>query len=163
MLSSLVASKAARLMTYCVCPVVGTGTVVMSVPKARQAVHEVTAPRQYALPKTRERLPDAPLQISIPPCPTVEGPGLQTGFLETPPVTIFTSLPPGGTSFPPGGGGGGGGGGAVPEPGTWVQMIAGFLLIGGAVRVARQAPSPEEAELLRRVAPLAKGDTSSLG
>ena len=151
MLSSIIASKAARLMAFCVCPVVGTGTMVMSVPKARQIVHNATAPRQYALPKTRERLPETPMAVSLPPCPTMaEGPGYQTGFLETPPVTLFTSIPPGGGRLPPGGGGGGGGGG-VPEPGSWVQLSAGFLLVGGALRLVRQQPSDEEAELLARV------------
>lgn len=164
MLSSIVASKAARLMTLCICPVVGTGTVVMSVPKARQAVHNATAPREYALPKTRERLPDAPIAMNVPPCPSFEGPGLQTGYLETPPAGLFTSLPPGG-GVPPGGGTlppGGGGNGGVPEPGTWVQMIAGFLLLGGALRIARQQPSADERGLLDRVNGLRERDGNGM-
>lgn len=159
MLSSLIASKAARLMTLCICPVVGTGTMVMTVPKVKQAVHNATAPRQYALPKTRERMPAAePLSISAPPCPTIEGLGIQTGILE--------GIPGGPTTFgPPGGGGPGGPGGGivvppppgtVPEPQSWAQLVAGFALIGGALRLVRRRPTEDEDALLARVDDLKK-------
>lgn len=160
MLSSLIASKAARLMAFCVCPVVGTGTVVMSVPKVRQAVHRMTEPpHQYALPKTRERLPEAPLALSVPPCPVVGGEGIQTAFVDPGPSQLLASTPPpgggvpGGTILPLGGGGGG----AVPEAGTWLQMIIGFLMLGGSLRLARQRPGSEEMRLMHRAAVLRKG------
>lgn len=159
MLSSLIASKAARLMAFCICPVVGTGTVVMSVPKARQAVHKMTAPpRQYALPKTRERLPETPLALSVPPCPVVGGEGIETAFVGTGPGQLLASTPPPGSDGP---GGGiyppGGGGGAVPEAGTWLQMIVGFLMLGGSLRLARQRPGEDELRLMRRAVMLRRG------
>lgn len=161
MLSSIVASKAARLMAFCVCPVVGTGTVVMTVPKAKQAVHRATAPRQYALPKTRERLPETPLAISAPPCPLGESAGIMPAYLGDQPQTLFTSLPPGtggpGGSLLPSGGGGGGGPSPVPEAGTWLQMIAGFLLLGGSLRIARRRPDDEDLALLDRADAISKG------
>jgi hypothetical protein len=40
-----------------------------------------------------------------------------------------------------GNGGGGGGGPVVPEPATWAMMIAGFGLVGGAMRRRRVAPA----------------------
>ena len=46
--------------------------------------------------------------------------------------------------------------GAVPEPQTWLQLIVGFTLIGGAVRMARKRPTEEEEELLERVEVLKK-------
>ena len=112
----------------------------MSVPKVRDAVHKVTAPREYALPKTRERLPAAePLSLAAAPCPSIASPLIDHGFIESDPETyVATKLsdPPltgssgGGsgpiTPPPPGGGGGG----AVPEPHSWLQMMIGFILIG---------------------------------
>lgn len=165
MLSSFVASKTARLITACVCPVVGAGTLTMSVPKVRNAVHKATAPSEYALPKTRERavVPAA----AIAPCTTIGATPLSAGFIEDVPYVGF----PGGGDVPgtvisrPVTVGGPGGKevpgapptfGAVPEPQTWLQMIVGFTLLGGAVRMARKRPTEEEEELLDRVEELKK-------
>lgn len=161
MLSSLVASKTARLITACVCPVVGAGTLTMTVPKVRNAVHKATAPSEYALPKTRERaaIPAA----AMAPCTTIGATPLSAGYIEQgnvpyaylpgrepvpgsqlPPTTPYT-LPPEKVAI-----------GAVPEPQTWLQLIVGFTLIGGAVRMARKRPTEEEEELLERVEVLKK-------
>ncbi len=167
MLSSFVASKTARLITACVCPVVGAGTLTMSVPKVRNAVHKATAPSEYALPKTRERavVPAA----AIAPCTTIGATPLSAGYIENG-GTPYAGFPGGGdvpgtvVSRPVSVGGPGGKElpgapptfGAVPEPQTWLQMIVGFTLLGGAVRMARKRPTEEEEELLDRVEELKK-------
>lgn len=165
MLSSIVASKTARLIATCVCPVVGAGTLTMAVPKVRNAVHRATAPHEYALPKTRERA----IPVSLPaPC-TIGATPLSSGYIESLPDSMRTgpialandlpdtrtfvpdtprgindgSTPPSGDSTPPPGG--------VPEPHAWLQMIVGFTLVGGAVRMARKHPTEEEEEILTRV------------
>ncbi|MGH6780625.1 MAG: PEP-CTERM sorting domain-containing protein, partial [Sphingomonadaceae bacterium] len=126
MLKTMVASKAAKLMAACVCPVVGSAALTVSVPQVREAVHKATAPRQYAKPKTRVRKPAAEVAAAaIAPCPTavpvvLSSLELPTGgdtvlppldFASLDPKTPFNPLRP--TPFlpRPGGGGGGGGGG----------------------------------------------------
>ena len=162
MLSSLVASKTARLITACVCPVVGAGTLTMTVPKVRNAVHKATAPSEYALPKTRERaaIPAA----AVAPCSTIGATPLSAGYIEQG-GTPYAGFPGGGdvpgtvASRPEIYGGPGSKvplSGAVPEPQTWLQFIVGFTLIGGAVRMARKRPTEEEEELLERVEVLKK-------
>lgn len=167
MLGSIIASKTARLITACVCPVVGAGTLTMSVPKVRNAVHKATAPREYALPKTRERMAQP---VAAPaPCSVIGATPLSAGYVEDVPTTFnFPSGPtpvPGSPITPLSYGGPGDkveipsappGGGAVPEPHTWLQFLVGFTLIGGAVRMARKRPTEEEEELLDRVKELKK-------
>ena len=46
--------------------------------------------------------------------------------------------------------------GGVPEPHVWLQLLVGFTLVGGAVRMARKRPTEEEQELLARVDELKK-------
>ena len=160
LLASVVASKAARLMTACVCPVVGVGTLTMTVPPIKKAVHEATAPRQYALPKTRQA-PDA-AQLAAAPC-EVPVTSIAHGFSEglrpdASSLPLFQAAAPGGGGgLPPGGGGGGGPlppspTSPVPEPYAWLQLIVGFGLVGGAVRMARRRPDEQDAELLDRLA-----------
>jgi hypothetical protein len=160
MLSSIVASKTARLLAACVCPVVGAGTLTMAVPKVRNAVHKATAPREYALPKTRERIATP---ISAPaPC-TIGATPLSAGYIESlPDSTAYRDFRPpygpgdrildrpqgitdGKEPFP------GSPPSAVPEPYAWLQMLVGFTLVGGAVRMARKRPDEDEEELLVRV------------
>jgi hypothetical protein len=170
MLTSIIASKTARLITACVCPVVGAGTLTMAVPKVRNAVHKATAPREYALPKTRERAAE-PIAAAAP-CTTIGATPLSAGFIESMPLsptptvggvpgTPLTSVVltgPGAKDPIPGGGGipGVPTPGAVPEPQTWLQLLLGFTLVGGAVRMARKRPTEEEQELLARVEVLKK-------
>lgn len=221
MLGAIIASKTARMVTWCVCPVVGAGTLTMSVPKVRDAVHKATAPRQYALPKTRER-PDVipakatPLGLASAPCPSIASPLVDHGFMESV-EDPFTSLPPrvtplggtgpkafqrktpesvGGSStgsssggFPSSTSSGGdpgtstststggiassgdpssststgglassggipsssGGSGIVPEPHAWLQLLVGFALIGGSLRLVRRKPTEDEQLVLDRV------------
>lgn len=150
----MVASKAAKLMTACICPVVGSAALTLSVPKVRDAVHKATAPRQYAKPKTRVRQPMAEVAAAaVAPCPTAVPVVLSSLELpigpqaELPPLALASRTP-----FPFGPTGPQGtpliprniGPGANPEPPppllpdaqTWVQMILGFGLIGGAVRMS---------------------------
>lgn len=184
----------------------------MSVPKVRNAVHKATAPREYALPKTRERGPAGqPLSVAAAPCPSIASPLVDHGFMEslddpydpairnpigarTGPVAFRPeergSTSSGGGSSGGGSSGGGsssggdpgssstssstssggdpssstggiasstggipsssGGGGAVPEPHAWLQMLLGFALIGGSLRLARRKPTPDEEEVLAR-------------
>jgi len=175
MLGSIVASKTARLITACVCPVVGAGTLTMSVPKIRNAVHKATAPHEYALPKTRERMAEP---VAAPaPCSVIGATPLSAGYIEDVPPGLYP-FPGGATPVPgtpivplsygdapnkipiggtlPGGGIPPGGGGAVPEPQIWLQFLIGFTLIGGAVRMTRKRPTEEEEELLDRVDQLKK-------
>lgn len=156
MLKEVIASKAAKIIAACVCPVVGTTALTLSVPQVRQAVHKATAPRAYAKPKTRVRPAPAPapVQTAMTDCPPVfVGNDSSIAPLLTPdalPPRDFVYNPPGGPVpgfpfVPPGGPnpGGGGGGGivppgpppAVPEPAAWLQMIIGFGVIGGATRI----------------------------
>jgi len=133
----------------------------MTVPKVRNAVHKATAPSEYALPKTRDRavVPAA----AVAPCTTIGATPLSAGYIEQ-----------GGTPYAgfPGGGDVPGTpyvdkprgisdprvpiSGAVPEPQVWLQMLVGFTLLGGAVRMARKRPTEEEEELLARVEVLKK-------
>lgn len=160
MLKEVIASKAAKIIAACVCPVAGTTALTLSVPQVRQAVHKATAPRAYAKPKTRVRPAPAPapVQTAMTDCPPVfVGNDSSIAPLLTPnalpPREFAYNLPGGpGPSFPfvPGGPGGGGGippdprippgpppgpPPAVPEPAAWLQMIIGFGVIGGATRI----------------------------
>lgn len=158
MLQTMVASKAAKLMAACVCPVVGSAALTLSVPQVRDAVHKATAPRQYAKPKTRVRTPAAEVAAAaVAPCPTAVPVVLSS--MELPmvsdavmPPLDFASLDPT-RNFPPP---------RVvppsvvplvprdgvdptppivpllPDATTWVQMILGFGLIGGAIRVSQR-------------------------
>lgn len=178
MLKEIVASNAAKLIAACVCPVATTAALTVSVPQVRQAVHKATAPRAYAKPKTRVRQPAAAapkLASALPECP----PAVMIGNSTIAPNLAFPAAPmqlasgngvgPGGggdgfgpSFFPTGPGPGPGWGGgtnggppidppppAVPEPETWVQMLIGFGVIGGATRVTykqQRRRKPEEAD-----------------
>jgi hypothetical protein len=163
MISTLLASKAAKVLASCVCPVAGATAVTMAVPQVRHAVHQATAPREYAKPKTRVR------PVSQPPCP--EAPALLAPDAPLAAVPLDIAAPEGVTPVAFGsrstGDLGPGVGGeplipielgpgvptdgrpttpvaAVPEVKTWVQLIVGFGLVGGATRLAysRERPSP---------------------
>jgi len=132
----------------------------MAVPKVRDAVHKATAPREYALPKVRPAAAE-PLAIADMPC-VVGEPALPMGNLVLPlpgelPDGIvppgYVDVPPRTRSNPPGPPGGGG---TVPEPHAWLQLLIGFMLVGGSVRLARKAPTPEEEAMLDRVDALKK-------
>lgn len=152
MLKEAVASKAAKLLMTCVCPVAGTTALSLGVPQVRDAVHKATQPRQYAKPKTRIRATaEEGVQVASAdtPCPTVtpfalsDLPTVSPTPIESPPIQVAEAPPPdtavpltptifvppsGGGSPPPGMPG-------VPEPSTWVQLMLGFGLIGGVARV----------------------------
>ncbi len=159
MLGSLAVSKTAKLVATCVCPVVGVASLTMAVPKMRDAVHKATAPRQYALPKTRTRLPET---AAYTPCADTLPVAFSGGPITVTPDTLspLRSLGDGrepifgAPSGPPGGGGiVSTPGSLVPEPATWLQLIAGFAMIGAALRAASGVRKPDdEAALLARVA-----------
>jgi hypothetical protein len=153
MLKEAVASKAAKLLMTCVCPVAGTTALSLGVPQVRDAVHKATQPRQYAKPKTRVRAtPEAEgVQVAAAdtPCPTVtpfalsDLPAVSAPTPVAPTPIQVAEAPPPDTAVPlterifvppsdpmppedqPG----------VPEPSTWVQLMLGFGLIGGVARV----------------------------
>ncbi|KRB82534.1 hypothetical protein ASE00_10800 [Sphingomonas sp. Root710] len=163
MLKEAVASKAAKLLMTCVCPVAGTTALSLGVPQVRDAVHKATQPRQYAKPKTRIRAtPEEGTQYAAAetPCPTVTpfalsnlptvsptpAPPTPIQVAEAPPPdptpipltpTIF--VPPT-TSTPPNDQPG------VPEPSTWIQLMLGFGLIGGVARVTYRKNGTPAAE-----------------
>lgn len=158
MLRTIALGKAARLAATCVCPVVGTGVVTMTVPPLRHAVHHITAPHERALPKTRVR------PVSVAPCAPGVSPAIaaiapaapvlpadETPLAGLAPASDIASLTP--ASFAPGTplsgvpvdlvypGTSGGSTPAppvpLPETRTWMQLAVGFGFIGGGVRLAR--------------------------
>jgi len=152
MLKEAVASKAAKLLMTCVCPVAGTTALSLGVPQVRDAVHKATQPRQYAKPKTRVRATPAleegqQVASAETPCPSVtpfalsnlpaagEMPSTPTQVAEAPPPDPTDPIPLSPRIFVPPATSNPGDGGAVPEPQTWVQLMLGFGLIGGVARV----------------------------
>lgn len=158
-LKEIVASKAAKLIAACVCPVVGTAALTVSVPEVRERVHRATAPRAEAAPAAR-RAPAEAVAAAEAVCPT-DTPVILAARPFAPFVAAPEALP---LAFLPadarGPGGGGGGffvgspipgvpiGGfvpgvdveppppppVIPEPATWLQLMVGFGVIGGATR-----------------------------
>ncbi len=159
MFKEIVASKAAKYLAACVCPVAGTATITATVPQVRDAVHRATTPRAVAAPKSRVRQPE-PQAVAATPC-VIENPLiLPTTLASLPPFDLGPagSLTPLASTLPgvPGGPGGvvpnpgnpgnpgenpnpPGPPSVVPEPSTWVQLIVGFGLVGGATRFAMQS------------------------
>ena len=163
MIREFVASKTAKLLAACICPVAGTGLVTMNVPQARTLVHKATAPRTAAVsPIARKPIEPA----AVVPCGKAE-PILvipQVAGLEPVPATPFDmpalerSLPatitpdrvaaavpefgrspsiiPGSPGNPDGPGTGIVPSTPLPEPASWAQIILGFGLIGATVRMA---------------------------
>lgn len=166
MLKEVVASKAAKLIAACVCPVAGTTALTVSVPEVRDAVHRATAPKAKAKPRVRERAApaqaqavavcpepaDTPVILANTPLISPLLPNLQTAALPPgaePPFGFVRRIDDGPFALPgPGGGGiivvpppGPGPGvppptGVIPEPKTWMQLLIGFGVIGGATRTA---------------------------
>lgn len=151
MLKEAVASKAAKLLMTCVCPVAGTTALSLGVPQVRDAVHKATQPRQYAKPKTRIRaIPEDGVQLAAAetPCPTVtpfalsDLPTVSGPPVAQPPIQVAEAPPPDAAVpltprifVPPSSGTPPMGSPGVPEPSTWVQLMLGFALIGGVARV----------------------------
>lgn len=165
MLKEVFASNIAKLVAACVCPVVGASAVALKVPPVRSALHKATAPKpkpeRQARAKPRVRAPvkaaiarkdqdgDAsPLQAAMM-CP--QSVDLNESPLHTASLDMSMSASPDlrveapVVNFAPVscpairmGGGMIGTFAAVPEPATWAQMVAGFALLGGAIRVGRR-------------------------
>jgi hypothetical protein len=154
---SLAASKAAKALGLCVCPVIAGG-VALKVPQVREAVHAATAPPKSAKPKRsrmvkRDDAANGPAACPEPtpvrfsageigpfPMPAPEGvtiladfspPETATGLIRSAALADPTHLNGGGVV--PGFGFGTG----VPEPTTWLQIIAGLGLAGAALRAGR--------------------------
>lgn len=162
MLKEAVASKAAKLLMTCVCPVAGTTALSLGVPQVRDAVYKSTQPRQYAKPKTRVRQaqeaeevevaqnvacpPSSPFRLDelpsvTPPSnpPSSPTPAPPDAPPAPPPDEPPPFVPPTPPEDPPPESPG------VPEPSTWLQLIIGFGLIGGVARVTyrRNGRQPE--------------------
>ena len=158
MLKEAVASKAAKLLMTCVCPVAGTTALSLGVPQVRDAVHKATQPRQYAKPKTRVRPTATPaadegVQVASAdtPCPSVTPFALNNLPTVSQPTLSALKLPeglPGSPGSPgynplpsppspqsPAGASPFVTNTPVPEPETWVQIVLGFGVIGGVARV----------------------------
>lgn len=166
MLKEAVASKAAKLLMTCVCPVAGTTALSLGVPQVRDAVHKATQPRQYAKPKTRVRPTATPaaeegVQVASAetPCPsvtpfalsnlpTVSQPTLPSlKMAESLPSTLVNNpLPSPPSPQSPAGASPFVTNTPVPEPQTWVQIVLGFGVIGGVARVTyrRNGTDPKE-------------------
>lgn len=169
MLKGMLASNASKMVAACVCPVAGTVALTVGSPQVRDVVHRATAPRAYALPKTRIRRPaavdrqeEAPpeqlaMQTAAPPCPPAIEPGAPLSAEFTPdqdltelasisdlpnnpdlPPDIGSIIPDGGLIMP-----------GVPEPRTWMQMLIGFGIIGGAARYSLRHNRVDLAETTR--------------
>lgn len=162
MLKEAVASKAAKLLMTCVCPVAGTTALSLGVPQVRDAVHKATQPRQYAKPKTRVRATAAEEGVQMAaadtPCPTVtpfalsDLPSVSGPPVQSPPLQVAEAPPPDAAVpltprifVPPSSGAPPEDSPGVPEPSTWVQLMLGFGLIGGVARVTyrKNGTSPE--------------------
>jgi hypothetical protein len=162
MIKSLAASKAAKLLAACVCPVAGTVALTVAVPQVRSAVHKATAPRQYAKPKTRVRpqmaavqppcaepgafatqsiapLTMTPLSLSSVPLDSPGFTGVPGGGFNPGGGPLVSNNPPGGPNVPPPG--------VVPEPGTWLQLVLGFGVVGMMMRGRWGRVDQEGAEL----------------
>ena len=164
MLKEAVASKAAKLLMTCVCPVAGTTALSLGVPQVRDAVHKATQPRQYAKPKTRVRATPAAeegqqVASAETPCPSVtpfalsnlptatEMPSTPLQVAEAPPPDVTDPIPLTPKIFIPPSTNPPSGDAPVPEPQTWVQLMLGFGLIGGVARVTyrRNGTDPKAA------------------
>jgi hypothetical protein len=154
MLKEAAASKAAKLLMTCVCPVAGTTALSLASPQVRDAVHKATQPRQYAKPKTRVRpvAGEEGVQVASAdePCPTVTPfalsnlPETSVAPLQATPTQLAEGPTPDNDPIPltprifipkPGGDPRNESPG-VPEPSTWVQLVLGFGIIGGVARVS---------------------------
>ena len=173
MLKEVVASKAAKLIAACVCPVAGTAALTVSVPEVREAVHRATAPRAHAKPQAKARPARAAAAVicpQLPDTPVVLGGGSIAPELSG--VTLLPPLPLELASAPRSAAGGGGllprrfipdtpfaspgaedvviPPGPIPEPHVWLQLLLGFTVVGGATRVTyrqqrRGADGPDKA------------------
>lgn len=157
MLSSVAASKAAKAAALCICPVVGTAVVTTQVPAVRKAVHSATAPSTPKKPKrSRLAVKKPPVQkaqalpVCADPIPVVLGnnpikvSGLTSERVSVPldadpaPPTRIASIVPAqrAFAFPPLA--------AIPEPGTWMQMLGGFAVVGATIRYSRKGRTGAE-------------------
>ena len=146
----------AKLLALCICPVVGSGAVTLSVPQVRSVVHKATAPRAKAAPKTRVRptVQPAPTPVCAEPIAALSVPPIS--FVPTGDIESFR--PPETTKSPSGTWTGSPGRvpslivppavappspplAALPEPATWAFMITGFGLVGSALRISNGKPA----------------------
>ncbi|MFN7397704.1 MAG: PEP-CTERM sorting domain-containing protein [Sandaracinobacter sp.] len=123
----------------------GAGSVV-TVQQVKPATSKVRA--APVKPKVQKTVPRVRQTTSIQECPLIAplGPGIDTLTPIQPPENIFTESPPGGggvfgpktnpNPFPvtPG----------IPQPDTWIMLVAGFGFLGLALR--RRSNATNEAE-----------------
>lgn len=124
-------------------------TSVVAVQKAKPAVTKTRAAPQK--PKVQKAVQQRVETAQIQECPTIApiGPAIDSLVpLQTADSLLGPTFAGGGGGFPGGGGGGGGGGGfspginpgpapiipGIPQPDTWVMLVAGFGFMGLALR-----------------------------
>ncbi|WP_420822461.1 PEPxxWA-CTERM sorting domain-containing protein [Sphingomonas crocodyli] len=185
MLRQLVTAKFLKLSLAATCPVAGTVALSLALPPVRAAVHRATSPRQYAKPKTRERVAAPSVMPRPQSCQALEPfslaelpvilPSLTQTVLpdQSPEDTIASLTSVSGAPFGPGSGSRAAQPArrtasrnaltddlqrtdtqvdsfvasvetnivvsAAPEPGTWVQLLTGFGIIGFAMRRMRRS------------------------
>jgi hypothetical protein len=158
MLKEVFASNAAKLVAACVCPVIG-GAVALKVPPVRAALHKATAPKPQREARAKPRV-RAPIKKAVEDEEDV--PPLRAAMMCPQPIVLGNSaLQPTSFALPDTSpkqiqladenrgyiancgpsrymiGGMRIGVGMVPEPATWAQMVAGFGLLGAALRSGR--------------------------
>jgi len=124
---------------------IGAGSVV-TVQQVKPAISKARA--APAKPKVQKAVQRVRQATSIQECPLIApmGPGIDGLMPIQPPDNIFSENPPGGGGgvSPPGGGGGVSNPKAnpdpfpvisgIPEPDTWMMLVAGFGFLGLALR-----------------------------
>ena len=143
-------------------------TSVVAVHKAKPAISKARAAPQK--PKVQKAVQRAVEAASLQECPTIAplGPGLESLVpLQTAENSFGRPIPGGGGGgggMPGGGFGGGGGGGpgpgnqpapfplapGIPQPDTWVMLVAGFGFMGLALRRRPLAARGDQAAAGRR-------------
>lgn len=142
-------------------------TSVVAVQKAKPAISKTRAAPQK--PKVQKAVQRNVQTVSLQECPTIAplGPGINSLAPLQTAETIFSQSPPIGGGGPGGGFGGGGGGGGfgpgaqpapfplapgIPQPDTWVMLVAGFGFLGISMRRGRSLRRIGGTETSRREA-----------
>lgn len=146
-------------VALCVCPPAMLATTVTMVPPVRKAVHSLTRPRHLPRHHAPTRLASLrPAAVSAPCAPAAPAPSTLLTLADLGPEDVSVipaSLDDFGSGGPGGGGLGGGPGyipsavvspptfadqpiNSVPEPATWLMLVAGLGAAGTVLRLKRR-------------------------